>query len=90
VLHENQSWLATLAVLLDTCALIQCAGAAEEIEQARTTYAASLAVVTSIAHSFEGELAIAPAQANDESIATRYISMTIDELFRQSASIRCR
>lgn len=55
-LHENQSWLATLAVLLDTCVLIECAGGPDEVEQARTTYAASFAVVESIARSFQYEI----------------------------------
>lgn len=65
-LHENQSWLATLAMLLDTCVLIECAGGPDEVEQARTTYAASLAVVESIARSFKHEIPGAPSRSLSE------------------------
>ena len=69
-LHENQSWLATLAVLLDTCVLIECAGGPDEVEQARTTYAASFAVVESIARSFQNEIQGAAPRSPCEAIST--------------------
>ena len=50
--HENQSWLAALAVILDLCAFIQACGSSRASRQAAFTFAIARHAVADLAHVF--------------------------------------